>query len=154
MSCCASAASGANSAVNEAKAFIKESACLTNSQIKSVGALMQQYNAYKNMNQQDKCKQKIVLFLEIPASCCVVAISGMNGEISKIRVITKGKQCISPSDAAVTSSHVGSYSKFKKSFIYRKYTQSAFSLPYRERALCPLNVHRHRCSINVFRLRL
>lgn len=134
VSCCTSAASGASSAANNAKALIKGSVCLTDSQIKSVGTLTQQYNAHKNAIRNNKCRQAVIPFLKIPASCCSVALSGMNKEISKIRVVTKGKQCVNSLDAKRISSYAGSYNKFKKDLTAMKCTQVVPSLPAIPRA--------------------
>ncbi len=137
VSCCVSATSGASSAANNAKALIEGSACLTDSQIRSVNALTQQYNAYKSVINKNKCGQTIVLLPEAPASCCFVALSGMNAEISNIRVVTKGRHCIISSDATKVSSYVSSYNKFKKDFAARKCTQVVPILPVIPRMCLP-----------------
>ncbi len=138
VSCCASAASGANSAANKAKSFITGSACLNDSQIKNVGTLVQQYNAYKNLIQKNKCKQTTISFPKIPASCCFVALSGMNNEVSNILAVAKGKQCISLSDATRASSYADNYEKFKKNFTVKKCTQAVPGLPVVPRTCPPL----------------
>lgn len=129
VSCCASAASDANGAANRAKVLIKGAVCLTDSQVKIAGTLAQQYDAYKNVIRKNKCKQTIIPPPRIPASCCVVAISGMNSKISSILAVTKGKRCIGSSDATKISSYVGSYNKFKKDFTARKCTQIVLGMP-------------------------
>ena len=129
VSCCASAALGASSAASKAKNIVKGPACATDMQTKSAGALAQQYSAYGSFIQKNRCKQAVIPFPKIPASCCSIAMSGINKEISNIRVATKDKQCISSTDAIRISSHIKGYNKFQKDLNFRKCVQAAPSLP-------------------------